>query len=276
MRPLSGRTVALLESRMSTEIAELVRRLGGEPVSAPAVRELPRLDDTAAHVHRLASGDYRVLILLTGAGAATLLREAEARGQLASVLRAMNSMIIACRGPKPLAILKRHDVRAAIVTAKPHTSRELLAGLEAVELHGVSALLVHYGERNMEIAKELRLRGTRLDEACPYEWALPENPQPIAAVVIDTLARRLDAILFTSQIQCRHLFQVADEMRLAHELVAALNRHVVVGAVGPVCATALKEFGVTADVIPASPNMASLIVAVGDYFELTDRDQEQV
>jgi uroporphyrinogen-III synthase len=182
-------------------------------------------------------------------------------------------MVVACRGPKPLAVLRRYDVRAGIITVKPHTSQELLAGLEAVDLRDVPALLVHYGERNAAIAAALRARGAQLDEACPYEWALPDDPQPIASIVAAALARRLDAILFTSQVQCRHLFQVAEEMRLVHELSAALNRDVVVGAVGPVCAMALKEVGVTVDVIPASPNMASLIVAVGDYFELTHNDQ---
>jgi len=133
-------------------------------------------------------------------------------------------------------------------------------------------LLLHYGERNVAIVDEMRARGALVDEACPYEWAMPDNPQPVAAVVAGALTGRLDAILFTSQIQCRHLFQVAAEMQLADELGAALNRDVVVGAVGPVCALALNEFGVTADVIPAAPNMASLLTAVGDYFELTRAD----
>jgi uroporphyrinogen-III synthase len=272
MPSLSGRTVALLESRMSTEIAGLVRRLGGEPVSAPAVQEKPRLDEAAAYLDRLVAGEYRVLVLLTGAGATTILREAEARGQLRPVLQALNSMVVACRGPKPLAVLKRFDIRASVTSLKPHTSQELLAALESVDLAGVPTLLVHYGERSATIATALRNRGAELDEACPYEWALPDDPQPIASVIADALTLRLDAILFTSQIQCRHLFQVAREMRLEPELCAALNRDVVVGAVGPVCAAALREFGVRADVIPASPNMASLISAIGDYFELTQSD----
>jgi uroporphyrinogen-III synthase len=141
-----------------------------------------------------------------------------------------------------------------------------------VDLRDMPLLLLHYGERNAAIVDEMRDRGALVDEACPYEWAMPDNPQPIAAVVAGALTGRLDAILFTSQIQCRHLFQVAAEMQLADELGAVLNRNVVVGAVGPVCALALNEFGVTADVIPAAPNMASLLAAVGDYFELTRAD----
>jgi uroporphyrinogen-III synthase len=269
MRPLEGRVVALLESRKSEDIAEMVRRLGGEPVSAPAVREVPRLEEVAEQVRRLADGAYRVVIFLTGVGGTTLFREAEKLGVLPQVLQTIQNMTVACRGPKPLAAMKRFGVAVQVATTKPHTTHELLAALETVPLGDVPTLLVHYGERNDAVAEALRSRGARLDEACSYEWALPDDPQPLAALVRDTLEQRLDAMLFTSQIQCRHLFLVAREMRLGHELAAAMNRGVVVGAVGPVCAAALTELGVTADVIPSSPNMASLITAVGDYFALT-------
>ena len=57
-------------------------------------------------------------------------------------------------------------------------------------------------------------------------------------------------------------------------LVKALNEQVIVGAVGPVCAAALRAGGVVADVLPASPNSASLVGAVADYFDLTARQEE--
>ena len=250
----------------------MVARLGGIPLSAPAVREVPRLDEVNAQIAELAAAEYRVVILLTGAGASALLRQAESTGQLPAASTALKSLVVAVRGPKPLAVLKRYGIPATVVTGKPHTSNELLEALNAVPLKGVRTLLVHYGERNADIAEALRARGARLDEACPYQWALPEDPQPIAALVCDLVDQRLDAALFTSKVQCRHLFEVAREMGLGEELAAALNRDVIVGAIGPVCAAALKEFGVAVDVMPASPNMASLIAAVGEYFELTGDD----
>jgi uroporphyrinogen-III synthase len=270
MRPLEGRRVALLESRRSGEIAAMVGRLGGEPICAPAVREVPRLEEVKAQVGRLAAGEYRVAIFLTGVGAATVFHEGENLGQLPAVLQALQTMTVACRGPKPLAVMRRFGVAVQVATAKPHTSHELLAALDPVELRDVAALLVHYGERNVEVADALRARGARLDEACPYEWALPDDPHPLAAMIRDAIDQKLDAMLFTSQIQCRHLFQIASEMRLAPELAASINRSVVVGAIGPVCAGALKQYGLTADVMPESPNMGSLINAVGDYFSLIE------
>ena len=86
MPTLHGARVGLLESRLSKELAELVRRMGGRPVAAPSVREVPREAETAAFVDRLASGRFGVVVFQTGVGAAALLRDAERQGRLADVL----------------------------------------------------------------------------------------------------------------------------------------------------------------------------------------------
>src|SRR5438128_97758 len=134
MRNLSGRTIALLESRRNEELAALVRRLGGTPVSAPSVREVPRDDDFGVFIDGLAGGRFSAAIFLTGAGANALFAEAERQGRLQEALNALRPITLACRGPKPLAALKRHGLIAQITTVKPHTTRELLEALEAVDL----------------------------------------------------------------------------------------------------------------------------------------------
>ena len=72
-----------------------------------------------------------------------------------------------------------------------------------------------------------------------------------------------------SIVQCAHLFRVAAELGLSGRLADALNKDVIVAAVGPVCAEALQSVGVAADVIPARPTMESMIEALAEYFELT-------
>jgi uroporphyrinogen-III synthase len=266
---LDNRTIALLESRRSAELASLVRRLGGIPMSAPAVVEVPRLDDFRTFIDGLTQRRFSLAIFLTGVGVTTLLDEAGRRKCKDEAIRALRETTIAVRGPKPLVALKRFGLRASIGTARPHTSAELLAALATVDVSGRGVLLVHYGERNVEIAGELRRRGARLEEVCPYEWTLPDDTTGMADVVRAATSHRLDALLFTSQVQCRHLFEVAAEMGVTESLIASLNRDVVVGAIGPVCAARLRVLGVTADVIPDAANMPALLSAVADYFELT-------
>jgi uroporphyrinogen-III synthase len=275
MPTLHGARVGLLESRLSTELAELVRRMGGTPVAAPSVREVPREAETAAFVARLASGRLRVVIFQTGAGATALLREAERQERIPEVLAAIRSATLVCRGPKPTAVVRRYGLEPSIVPQKPFTTKEVLEALVPIPLGDVDVGLVHYGEPNVLLAEALRARGARLDEVCPYEWALPEDIEPLRALVRDPTSQ-LDAIAFTSQIQVRHLFAVAASLDLAPALTAALSHDVIVAAVGPVCADALKEVGITPDVQPADPKMGPLLTALADYIELTRGSDDEV
>ena len=270
MRTLSGKVVGLLESRQRAELAAMVLRLGGTPVCAPSLREVSSVNGIESLLNRVIAGHFQMAIALTGASAATLFREADQRGQLDDLRRALGHMTLVCRGPKPQAVFRRQDLLVTIVTPKPHTTDDLLTALDAVRLENVSVLLLQYGERSTTFGDALVVHGARVEDACLYEWALPEDIEPIRALVQQVLAGTIDALLFTTQVQFRHLMVVAGEMGVAAALVAALNETVVVGAVGPVCAGALRAGGVVPDVQPGSPNSASLVSAVAEYFELTD------
>src|ERR1019366_1399236 len=66
---LDGARVALLESRMESELASLVRRHGGEPVCVPAMREVER--DCAAEAGLAIdalSAPGAVVVVATGVG----------------------------------------------------------------------------------------------------------------------------------------------------------------------------------------------------------------
>src|SRR5262249_16214106 len=127
--------------------------------------------------------------------------------------------------------------------------------------------LLHYGERNEPLADALRNRGARLEELCLYEWQLPENVDPLRELIADVLQARVDVVAFTSKVQCRHLFQIAATMGCAGDLADALNAKTTVAAIGPVCRAALREHGVTSDVMPATPKMAPMIAAIAEYLE---------
>lgn len=269
MHRLDGRTIGLLESRRSEDLATMVRRLGGTPVAAPAVREVPHPEAVEAALDAVANDRFQVAVFLTGVGATTFLREAERRGRLPEVVAALERLRLACRGPKPIAALKRYGLQPSVTTERPHTTTELIEAL-AGHLSQADVLLVHYGERNDAIADALRSRGARVEEVCPYVWAMPEDVAPLSNLVREAIARRIDAVLFTSQIQARHLFEVAGDMTNADDLRAALNEDVVVAAIGPVCADALKQLGVRADVIPATGHMGALVAALADYFDLVE------
>jgi uroporphyrinogen-III synthase len=269
MSALEGLRVALLESRQTAELSDLVRRFGGLPYTVPAVREMPRLETIPLFIDALLTGRFSAVIFLTGVGATLLLEEAERLGLLERTVAALRATTVVCRGPKPSAALRRYDVPAHLKAVEPYTSKELIDAMSGVDLNGKPVALLHYGEPNQWLAEALKARGAQLDERVLYEWMLPENCAPIAALIQDVIDRRVDAMVFTSQVQCRHLLEVAATSGTSDSLVRALNHHTIVAAIGPVCAAALRASGVIPDVIPAHPKMRPLIAALADYVELT-------
>ena len=60
----AGLRVLALESRRSAEIAELIRKQGGDPFVAPSMREVPVEAD--AQAQRLLAGEFNMMILQIG------------------------------------------------------------------------------------------------------------------------------------------------------------------------------------------------------------------
>jgi uroporphyrinogen-III synthase len=264
---LNGVRVALLEARMGSELAELVRRYGGVVRSAPALREAPLdcADVVAEFLKRLQTPARRVHVFLTGAGATALFEEAERQERLPFMIESLKEGTIVCRGPKPAAALKRYGVHPHASAASPYTSHELLDAMAGLDLTGAEVTVVHYGERSEALADALRLRGGTLHELCVYEWRLPDVIGPLEALARDIVARDIDAVIFTSQVQWKHLLHVASQLGLAEAVVQALNTDVIVASVGPICSAVLTDAGVRPRVVPDNPKMGPLVGALAQY-----------
>ena len=265
---LNGARIGLLESRMSGELATLIRNNGGEPRSAPSVREvaLNPEAEVGAFIDRVTAGSYTLVLFMTGVGVKALFEEAEKLGRLEELLSALRKTPTVCRGPKPIAVLKRYDVPISIAAPEPNTTAEVIEALKGVELANQAAAMLHYGERAEEMAAYLINRGAQLDELCLYEWTLPEDTSPLKELIGDVIRGELDSVAFTSKVQVRHLFQVAAEIGKADDLRDALNTKTVVTAIGPTCAAELTETGVHVRIVPEHPKMGYMVKAMADYF----------
>jgi uroporphyrinogen-III synthase len=253
---------------MGEEAAALVRKFGGTPYRVPAVQEVLHEGEAGPFIDALLSGGLSTVVFLTGVGVTALLREATRLGRREATLTALRLSQIVCRGPKPVAVLRRHHVPVHVTAASPYTTKELLDALRHIDLDGKTVALVHYGEPNLMFAAALSARGARLEELSLYEWRMPDDVGPLRQLVRELIDGHVDAIAFTTQIQCRHLFRVAAELGLCDRLVSALNADAVVAAIGPVCASVLQIFGVRPDVVPATPKMGPMIAALAEYFQV--------
>ena len=259
--------VALLEARMSEEMADLIRRYNGQPYNVPAVREVPMesRSEVAAFIEQLTNHTIDIAVFFTGVGVTALFREAEALDRAEELRKGLQQITIVCRGPKPSAIVRKQGLPIHASAVEPYTTNELLAALQAFEVSGKTVAVLHYGERNTQVTQELTARGAHIKELCLYEWLLPEDLTLLQELVTALVNHQVVAVVFTSQIQVRHLFQIATEMRQNTTLQHALNQHTIVASVGPTCTTVLQEYGVKPHVIPEHPKMGHLVKALAEY-----------
>ncbi|MGD0363621.1 MAG: uroporphyrinogen-III synthase [Bryobacteraceae bacterium] len=254
----AGMRVLSLESRRSAEMAELIRKQGGEPVCAPSMREAPLQQNQAAleFAGRLFAGDFDMMILLTGVGTRLLHQAIAASYPPERFAEALRRITVVARGPKPAAVLRGLDVPVTVLVPEPNTWRELLAAIRDRPERRIA--VQEYGRSNTELLDGLRQRGAEVATVRVYQWDLPEDTEPLRAAARRLAAGELQVALFTTSIQIDHLLRIAAEDRLEGAVLSAL-RKMVVASIGPTTSEALEEAGVHPDLEPSHPKMGFLV-----------------
>ena len=259
-----GLKVVSFESRRAKEMAELIRRYGGEPISAPSMREIPLGENRAALelVLQLEAGTFELLILMTGVGTRTFNRVLLTQYSQERIVAAWRKTQLVARGPKPIAALKELGLAPAITVPEPNTWREVLATLDdAADIRGKRIAVQEYGVPNPELVAGLEGRGAQVTAIPIYRWALSEDLAPLRTAIQKIIEGEVDVALFTNGAQADHLFRIADDEKCDEALRGAF-KNVAVGSVGPVCTEILERFGVKPDLEPSHPKMGALIAEI--------------
>jgi uroporphyrinogen-III synthase len=261
---VNGKTVALLENRAGAQLADLVRKYGGRPFSAPALAEVPDID--TAYISSLLLQEWvakpaKVVIFQTGVGTKALFETTDALGLTETLLRLLSESLVVARGPKPTAVLRSRSVRIDLSAKDPYTSAEILGALAPVALNGERVIVQRYGEPNVELDKALEARGATVIEIPTYRWAMPADTQPLVELM-EALARgEIDAIAFTSAVQARNLFSLAEQLGRMESLRTHLNK-TLVASIGPVCTKALEKLGVVVGIEARPPKLGPFVQAL--------------
>jgi len=245
-------------------MAELIRRYGGEPISAPSLREVPLSENRAAleFLPELEAGKIDLLILLTGVGTRTLNQVLLTQYSQQRIVSALKKTQLVARGPKPIAALKELGLAPGISVPEPNTWREVLSTLDAVSsVQGKRVAIQEYGIANPELISGLEKRGATVKTISVYRWALPEDLRPLREAITKLLHGDIDIALFTNGAQVEHLFRVAAEDK-ADEKLRLACKNIAIASVGPVCTEVLEQFGLRPDIEPVHPKMGSLLAEV--------------
>jgi uroporphyrinogen-III synthase len=204
---------------------------------------------------------FRMMIFQTGVGTRALFRVTDSLGSTQKLLGLLEQATVVVRGPKPTGELKARGVRIDVRAASPFTSETVMAAIAASPLTGARVVVQRYGEANRRLCEALTARGASVQEIATYRWALPEDTGPLERL-IDALSRAaVDAVVFTSAVQVKHLFAVAERMSRTAELPALL-RGLIVASIGPVCSRALEERGITPTFEADPPKLGSLVAGL--------------
>jgi uroporphyrinogen-III synthase len=263
-RGFDGLRVLSLESRRGTEMARLIETYGGHAVVATSMREVPLESNVPAleFVGKLAAKQFDVVIFLTGVGTRALARLAESVCPREEFVAALRGVSVVARGPKPVAVLREMGIAVTLAAPEPNTWRELLGALDerqgTLPLAGRRVAVQEYGASNPELLAALAERGAIVTTVPVYQWALPEDLEPLREAVRTIAAGEIDVALFTTSIQVAHLLQVAAEMKLEDEVRRAFAR-IVVASIGPITSEELKTEGFAADIEASHPKMGFLV-----------------
>jgi uroporphyrinogen-III synthase len=253
-----GPRVLSLESRRASEIAELIRRQGGDPFVAPSMREVPLADNTAAFAFadQLFGGAFDMVVLLTGVGTRQLTRLLATRYPETAFPDALRKVTLVARGPKPVAALREMGLAPAIVAPEPNTWRELLAATEGRPERRIA--VQEYGRSNPELLAGLRQRGAEVASVRVYAWDLPEDIAPLQEAARRLANGEFDIVLFTTAVQIAHLTRIARDAGIEDALLTALRRARVC-SIGPTTTEALEEFAIRPAMEPSHPKMGILV-----------------
>ena len=257
---MNGQTIAILESRLGEQVAELIAKRGGKPLRAPALAEIPDVDPQ--HIARLIQDwraqPARVAIFQTGVGTRALFKTTDALGLTDSLLALLAAALVVVRGPKPTAALRARNVRIDLSAQEPFTTAEVLAEINALPLTGERVVVQRHGGRNTELEKALQAKGASVIDIPLYRWSLPEDTRPMAELIAALERGEVAAVVVTSASQVHNLFEFARSLGKADALAGKLNA-TLVASIGPVSTAALAELGVKAGFEASPPKLGPLV-----------------
>lgn len=248
-QPLSGRIIAVPETREVEIFAGMLERRGASVIRCPlvAIRDAP---DPAPVLHwcrEVARGACDDLILLTGEGLRRILGclDRHEPGLRESFIGALGKVRKITRGPKPARALREIGMRPDIAAEVP-TTAGIIASLQAQDLRGHRVGVQLYGtDPNQPLIDFLSGAGALVLAVAPYVYADAAEDRAVQDLLARLQSREIDAIAFTSTPQVQRLFSIADA-----ETVKEALRNTVVGAVGPIVAETLRRHGIAAHVMP--------------------------
>jgi uroporphyrinogen III methyltransferase/synthase len=255
-RSLAGRRIVVTRSpEQSALLAQMLEELGAEVLLLPMVRFTDPLPEQLEALDRAIGemAEFDWLLFTSGNAVRFFLARCRLLGVWPpQVLR------VAVVGPATRDALESEGLQAAIA---PHEFRaQALAAEISSEVVGRRILVPRSDQAGDELPQFLREAGAMVTDVVAYSNAPPED---LGGPAFDALMRgEADAVTFFSPSAFRHFISL-----FGAEAWRELSARVVVAAVGPVTAEAIRQAGFSVTVEAPQATSGSLAAALERYFQ---------
>jgi uroporphyrinogen-III synthase len=249
MATLTGRTIAVPETRELDVFAAMLERRGASVLRCPlvAILDAPDPKPVLQWLRDFIAGSCDDLILLTGEGLRRLLGciDKNEPALRAPFVHRLGEVRKITRGPKPARALRELGLKPDIAAASP-TTQGVIDSLRSENLQGRRVGVQLYGtEPNRPLCDFLESAGAQVLTVAPYVYADKVADDAVRDLLQQMAAGKVDIIAFTSTPQVERLFAVGPL-----DLVKAAFEKTEVAAIGPVVADALKRHDVNVRLMP--------------------------
>ncbi|MFB9327261.1 uroporphyrinogen-III C-methyltransferase [Paenibacillus aurantiacus] len=257
-RPLFGTRVLITRARaQSSDLADRIEALGGEPCEFPVIETREPVDPTvvAETETALRKGDEYDWIMFTSVNGVDYFFRYLQRYRID--IRQFHRSRIAAVGPKTAEALER---RGLVVEALPvkFQAEGLLERL-ADELVPGQRVLLPRGDLARDILpRTLEARGLTAIEIDVYETVAADRQDEGTLELLK--AGAIDVVTFASSSTVTNLFAVL--RRMGVESPAQLLQNARIACIGPVTAQTAIDAGLQVDIMPADSTIDSLIAAI--------------
>jgi uroporphyrinogen-III synthase len=262
---LAGYAVGITADRRWEEQAELLGRRGATVLHGPTIKTLPlgSAEDLRRATEQVILEPPDIVVANTGIGMRAWLSAAESWGLGEALHGALDSSSIFARGPKASAAAHQAGLEVTARAASELMS-ELIELIVATGVAGKRVAFQCHGDDSPVAISALKAAGASVIEIPIYRWILPESSTAAETLIHAIASHNVHAVTFTSAPAVRNLLLIATEMGLENQVRTALSSAVIAVMVGPVCAAAAKEVGITACVMPDKYRLGPMIRALSD------------
>src|SRR6516164_2768222 len=197
---LSGRRIALPESRELDRLARMLEEFGAQTLRCPmvAIADAPDPGPVRDWLMRLPFDD---LVLFTGEGLRRLHGLAQRSGLEAGFLNGLQASRRVTRGPKPERALRELGLSSDLRAEQP-TTEGLISTLSAQNLRSRRVGVQLYpGNPNTRFTNFLRQSGAEPDTVLPYVYAAAAADEKVVALIESMAGGEVDVTLLPALLR---------------------------------------------------------------------------